>query len=167
MSKIQTNSSLQSKSVRKNTLKFQICCSPFHYRIILTFITSTTSCFTRLNSCWRLMRSSSLVFSIVFICSSISAFSFLRASSVFWAVLKAFSSSSKAIMKTAEIKYLKKYHWAKVFYIQFLRTKSSSSRTALKTHHCSKPRDIGVVQQSHKKCSVTKTNLSLSSGLGY
>lgn len=114
------------KSLR---LKFQHCRSPFQSRIILTFITWTTSCFTWPNSCWSLLRSSSLVFSMAFICSSISAFIFLRASSVFWAVLKAFSSSSKATMKTAENKYLKKYyHWAKVFYIQFMGTKSSSSR---------------------------------------
>ena len=99
------------KSIR---LKFQNCCNPLQSRIILTFVTSTTSCFTRLNSCWSLIRSSSLAFSMAFICSSISAFIFLRASSVFWAVLRAFSRSSKAIMKTAENKYLKKYyHWAK------------------------------------------------------
>lgn len=104
---------------------------PILIKVTLTFIMLTASCLTRPSSFWRRRRSSSLALSTAFICSFISAFSFLCASSVFWAVLKAFSSSSKAITKRAENKYLKKYyHWAQVFHNQVTGSMSScSSRT--------------------------------------
>lgn len=121
-SKLQTDSYSQRLRDKHRT-------EPF-WSGILTFIMLTASCLTRLSSCWRRRRSSSLALSTAFICSSISAFILLCASSDFWAVLKAFSSSSKAIIKTAGNKYLKKYyHWPQVFHNQLTGSKSSCSRT--------------------------------------
>lgn len=56
----------------------------------------TTSCLTRVSSCWRFFLSSSLVFSTCFICSSMLTCSLRRASSARWATPRARSSSSNA-----------------------------------------------------------------------